>query len=271
MQLTKRLPLNMHYYPHHIGDYQRDTAHLSVTEHGVYRLLLDHCYATERPLPADHGTLCRIIRANSKSERDAIATVTAQFFQATPDGLTHKRVAEEITEYARLKERNRTNGQKGGKPKKGKPPPTHSKPSGLADGSGSLTQTKANQEPIANSQVQTPNPPEPPASPSLDGFSLETVEPEPKVWTPNEQQLTVARWFNRRETTQWSDKERRAWKAANPQAPDIALLASYYTAEIPKQWDYRRRDLLTLLNNWPGELDRARRFTDSQDDRPTGL
>jgi hypothetical protein len=47
-------------------------------------------------------------------------------------------------------------------------------------------------------------------------------------------------------------------------------LAAYYTAPLSwlrEQWgvpgtekDFRRRDLLTLLNNWQGELDRARKF-----------
>ena len=37
-------------------------------------------------------------------------------------------------------------------------------------------------------------------------------------------------------------------------------MATYYTARIPRTEDFRRRDLATLLNNWSGELDRARQF-----------
>ena len=151
----------MHYYPHHIGDYQRDTAHLSVTEHGVYRLLLDHYYATERPLPTDFNTLCRIIRATSKSERDAVSVVTMEFFRPTAEGFTHKRVLAEIAEYARLKERNKANGQKGGRPKTQGKQETQKKPSGLSAGSSSVgengTQTEANQYPIANSHSTPSN------------------------------------------------------------------------------------------------------------------
>lgn len=86
----------MHYYDHHIGDYRRDTSALSVTEHGVYRLLLDEAYATERPLPADHAALCRIVRAQNKAERDAVALVARQFFTQEGEGLRHKRVDKEI-------------------------------------------------------------------------------------------------------------------------------------------------------------------------------
>lgn len=39
---------------------------------------------------------------------------------------------------------------------------------------------------------------------------------------------------------------------------DLAAIERYYREEIPKDKDYRRRDLLTLLNNWNGEVDRAR-------------
>ena len=63
----------MHYYSHYIGDYQRDTAHLTLLEHGVYRQLLDHYYATEKPLPSDLPSLFRITRAQRKAERQAEA------------------------------------------------------------------------------------------------------------------------------------------------------------------------------------------------------
>jgi Protein of unknown function (DUF1376) len=40
----------MYYYQHHIGDYRKDTSHLSLIEHGIYRQLLDLYYITEKPL-----------------------------------------------------------------------------------------------------------------------------------------------------------------------------------------------------------------------------
>jgi len=66
--------------------------------------------------------------------------------------------------------------------------------------------------------------------------------------------------FRRKPSTKWSDKERRAMQKIWPIDPeDFALIERYYTtAEFRQGEDYRRRDLLTLLNNWPGEVDRAR-------------
>ena len=85
--------------------------------------------------------------------------------------------------------------------------------------------------------------------------------PKPNNWTPSPFQTAVGSWFNRRETTPWSPRELAAWKAlGNIPADDVATLGGYYNAKIPKATDYRRRDLLTLLNNWTGELDRARKF-----------
>ena len=36
----------MIFYKRYLGDYQRDTGHLSMLEHGAYTLLLDAFYAT---------------------------------------------------------------------------------------------------------------------------------------------------------------------------------------------------------------------------------
>jgi uncharacterized protein YdaU (DUF1376 family) len=43
----------MHHYQHHIGDYRRDTMHLTLLEHGVYRQLIDLYYLQEKPLDAN--------------------------------------------------------------------------------------------------------------------------------------------------------------------------------------------------------------------------
>lgn len=93
----------MHYYPHHIGDYERDTAALTLLEHGVYGKLMRSYYATERPLPPDHASLFRICGALNKAEREAVITITQRFFIPGQDGqLYHKRIEEEIANYRAL-------------------------------------------------------------------------------------------------------------------------------------------------------------------------
>lgn len=86
----------MNYYPHHIGDYARDTAHLSMLEDGAYRRLLDLCYATEKPLPLDREKLNRLVRARSNAEKEAVAVVLGEFFIEGEDGWHQRRVEEEL-------------------------------------------------------------------------------------------------------------------------------------------------------------------------------
>ena len=80
------------------------------------------------------------------------------------------------------------------------------------------------------------------------------------------EQLRVASWFGRRETTRWSDKELKSWRAivASLDASDLDALERRYTSNDPETVKYRRHDLATLLNNWPSEADIARRWTPPQ-------
>jgi uncharacterized protein YdaU (DUF1376 family) len=50
----------MNFYKHFLGDYARDTKDLSLLEHGAYRVLLDHNYATEQPIPNELDKLYRV-------------------------------------------------------------------------------------------------------------------------------------------------------------------------------------------------------------------
>ena len=72
--------------------------------------------------------------------------------------------------------------------------------------------------------------------------------------------LMVCKWYRRRPTTKWTEKELKALKAVHKLATpddDLARLDAYYTRDLPPGKDYRRRDVVTLLNNWNGEIDRA--------------
>lgn len=68
----------MNYYERHIGDYLKDTAHLSLLEHGVYGRLMDVYYTRECAIPDKDAA--RLIGARSKEERAALAAVLAEFF-----------------------------------------------------------------------------------------------------------------------------------------------------------------------------------------------
>lgn len=96
----------MNFFKLYIGDYQRDTAHLSVVEHGAFMLMLQHYYATERPLPTGKA-LHRMLRAQDKVERDAIDSIAAQFWRTTDAGLVNDRADEEIRKASKQCEANR--------------------------------------------------------------------------------------------------------------------------------------------------------------------
>lgn len=96
----------MNFFKLYVGDYQRDTAHLSVTEHGAYLLMLQHYYATERPLPTGKA-LHRMLRAQDKAEREAIDSVAEQYWQESADGLINKRADIELGKAAMQAETNR--------------------------------------------------------------------------------------------------------------------------------------------------------------------
>lgn len=89
----------MNHYPHHVGDYLKDTAHLSLLEHGCYRRMLDVYYTRERPLPADDGAVCRLVGAASKDEKRAVVVVLKEFFSMGDDGWHNKRADAEIAAY----------------------------------------------------------------------------------------------------------------------------------------------------------------------------
>jgi len=87
----------VNFYKHHIGDYQKKTAQLSLAEHGAYLLMLQHYYGTEKPLPIGRA-LHRLLRAHTKLERDAINSIARQFWQHTDQGLVNGRAIAEIAE-----------------------------------------------------------------------------------------------------------------------------------------------------------------------------
>lgn len=97
----------MNFFKLYIGDYQRDTAHLSITQHGAYLLMLQHFYATEKPLPTGKA-LHRMLRAQDKDERDAIDFVASFFWVTTEEGLVvNKRAHQEIAKARAQAETNR--------------------------------------------------------------------------------------------------------------------------------------------------------------------
>ncbi|MDE1971345.1 MAG: YdaU family protein, partial [Patescibacteria group bacterium] len=145
----------MNYYQHHIGDFMRDTAHLSAVEDGIYRRALDWYYANEKPLPADIKLICRYLRARDKTEIAAVNIILSEFFVLTDEGYTQSRCDKEIALYNDKVKTNRVNGKKGGRPKKetqSNPTTNQQETQSVISGLNSETQIKGNQEPITINQ-----------------------------------------------------------------------------------------------------------------------
>lgn len=75
----------------------------------------------------------------------------------------------------------------------------------------------------------------------------------------SELQLRVEKLMNRRPTTNMDKSESKAYKAALPVIKqtiedDWQALEEYYRSDV----SYKRMSLATLLNNWNGEIERAR-------------
>jgi hypothetical protein len=118
----------------------------------------------------------------------------------------------------------------------------------------------------ADTDTDTFNTPLPPKG-GLGGGVFQNSEPAPTPptngngWHPSDLQLWCNSLFRRRPDTHWTAKELKALKAIGDIPPsDRSTILRYYSASIPHEKDYRRRDLSTFLNNFPGELDRARNF-----------
>ncbi|WP_240049389.1 YdaU family protein [Burkholderia thailandensis] len=84
----------MNFYKRHIGDYLKDTAHLSLLEHGVYTRLLDVYYTREAGIPDDQAA--RLIGARARDELAALKVVLSEFFELIDGTWMQQRCEREI-------------------------------------------------------------------------------------------------------------------------------------------------------------------------------
>jgi uncharacterized protein YdaU (DUF1376 family) len=198
------MEIALHYYKFNIGDYRKDTIHLSRLEHSIYRDLIDWYYLDEQPIPKETQSVSRRLRLASEEETKALVSVLEDFFFLSDDGWRHKRIDQEIQEYHETCETNRTNGGKGGRPKKN-PVGYESEPIG-----------NPNQEPLTNNQEPVLKPIEPKGSLSgslptcphkeiVDLFHKVLPElPEVRIWNTTRESLLKARWRETAKRLEWS-------------------------------------------------------------------
>lgn len=197
----------MNYYPFNIGDYRRQTTHLSLLEHGIYRSLLDTYYLNESPLCADDAKLMRTHCIRTEEEKSAFANIIADFFTETESGYVHSSCEKVIEKYREKsdKARESANARWGNKCERN------------ANASQAHTEGNANQEPITKNQepnntLPNGNESETPVSDvkQPNGVPYKKFTDWYTTHCQNMTQLRKTSWTDARKTT-----VRRAW-LANP-------------------------------------------------------
>jgi len=91
----------MHYYPHHIGDFLRDTVSLSPKECYFYLRLIWLYYESENPLPDDIDVLA--FKIGARDDLECVRILLRTFFRYDEDlkSYTHQRIDGEIKKYQR--------------------------------------------------------------------------------------------------------------------------------------------------------------------------
>lgn len=78
---------------------------------------------------------------------------------------------------------------------------------------------------------------------------------------PDDLQIRLAALFNRKPETLWCISEYEAYQQVNPTEDDVKTIEIFYAnkdAELKSgKTNYWKSDLLTLLNQWGSQLDRA--------------
>ena len=159
-------------------------------------------------------------------------------------------------------ERNAGNGRTGGRPrKKTETPDGFSETQRNPENPDGFSETQRNPEtPDGFSETQR-NPEKPKKADSDSDYDLKEkkIQKEKTSFSFDAENLKerVNKLFNRRESTAWSDKETKQLKAVAKREGVLDELAEI-EALYNSGYEYRRKDVITFLNNFATELDRAR-------------
>lgn len=181
----------MHYYQFNIGDYIKQTVHLTPMEDICYRRLLDMYYETEQPIPIETDRVSRRLRLDT----ELVNSVLNEFFILTENGWINARCEAEISAYHVKAKTARSNGKLGGRPKKTQP---------VSDRNPEATQDKANQEPLTINQEPLLKPLRRKSAPMPSGFKLNEVSQayaQDRKLNVSEELVAFANWHTAKGST----------------------------------------------------------------------
>jgi uncharacterized protein YdaU (DUF1376 family) len=107
------------WFPFNVGDYVRDTMHLTTEQHGAY-LLLMLAYWPRGPLPDDDAALASIAKVPLPNWRKMRPTIQA-FFQVAEGCWNQKRIDKERMRAFAITEVRKQSGAEGAAKRYGKP------------------------------------------------------------------------------------------------------------------------------------------------------
>jgi len=198
----------VNYYKRHIGDYAAATRHLSLLEHGVYAVLLDVYYGSEKPLPADLSAVFRLCGATKLAEKNAVSNILKEFFHLAENGFHQIRCDEEIAKKQEKGQANQELGKLGGRPTLITDSVIPDNPNGLRLVSSAETESNPSHKPVANSQysqegTDVPSAADKSALPDCPHVALidlfgqvlpELPQPKPEMWDGKSAEYLRARW-----------------------------------------------------------------------------
>ena len=264
----------MNYYPHHIGDFNNATRHLTRVERSVYRDATELYYDTEKPLSLDIKSLEKKLICITDEEKKALKDILDEFFIVTDDGYFQSRCDLEIEKFKSNISAKAKAGRASAEIRRqniiSKSTQFNTCSTDVQQNVNEIQLTKnqepltSNHEPLTNNQsIHQQADKEsifPQGSLSKSIYEQKRI----KVLRQMPMMARIGKWFNRKEDTLWTVAEAKALKQIKPTNDDLDILEKYYsdrTSDKPL-----RKSIDTLLNNWSGELDRANTFI--QDSKP---
>lgn len=99
--------------PFYTGDYFRDTRHLTPAKHGIYLMLLAHCWDTKGPAPLDEQECAGICNCRSSDEIEALRYILSKYFVRMEDGHYNPRIQKEIEKAEAISHARSDAGKRG--------------------------------------------------------------------------------------------------------------------------------------------------------------
>lgn len=106
--------------PLYIGDYLKDTMHLSAEQHGAYILLIMHYWSNGGKVEHDVDYLFNVCSLYNSKDPDKTLARVLRFFEIKDGFVTHKRIDEELKRANKITSARSEAGKKSGEARKRK-------------------------------------------------------------------------------------------------------------------------------------------------------